>query len=423
MPRCCASSRRPRAVRPAPRLAAAAALALLARLALGAGAAPDITIEHPWARPTPPGVSVGAGYLEIVNGGGADRLVAARSPRAARVEFHETTLEQGIARMAELREVPVPAGGRVRFSPGGLHLMLFGLTAPLAAGERVPLTLVFARAGPVETELVLPGAPAAAARPPARIVTLAPHLTELVYAAGAGERLVGTLDTSDYPPAARQVPRIGDVTHIDAERLLALKPDLVLVWGDGSPAEQQALLKRLGLPTLSLEQHHLADVAATIEQLGRVFGTEAVAGPAAAKLRAEVAALAATYRGQRRLKVFYEVWSTPLYTLGGHHVASEMLELCGGENVFADQPQAAFMVEEEAVYARDPDAIALAGTAEEAAEWRARWGTRAPLRAVRDGAVFVLDPDLVNRMGPRIGAGTRALCERLAEVRARALRR
>jgi iron complex transport system substrate-binding protein len=399
-------------------LLAVAVVAAAAR----AGSASAIAVEHAWARPTPPGIAVGAGYLELVNSGAADRLLAARSPRAARVEFHASTLEDGMARMSALAEVPVPAGTRVRFAPAGLHLMLLGLTAPLAPGERVPLTLVFAGAGAVATELEVVGGPAAAAASvrPMRVVTLAPHLTELVFAAGAGERLVGTLDTSDYPPAARTVARIGDVTHIDAERLLALHPDLVISWGDGSPADQLALLKRLGLPLLSLEQHQLADVAESIERLGTVFGTEAVAAPAAARLRAELATLAARYRGERRLRVFYQVWSTPLYTLGGRHVATEMLAVCGAENLFADQPRGAFMVDEESVYARDPDAIALAGTVREAAEWRARWGVRAPLRAVAAGAVFVLDPDLVNRMGPRIGAGTRALCERLAEARARA---
>ena len=414
----------PRRRRPAGAAIAACVLALGGAHAL---ADTDLRVARGWARPTPPGVSVGAGYLEIEGGLSADRLVSASSPRAARVEFHESVVEAGISQMRERAAVPVAAGGRVAFAPGGLHLMLLGLTSPLLAGGRVPVTLSFERAGAralvlnvaedVAEDVATTGA--GPARAPERVVTLAPHLTELVYAAGGGPRLVGTLDTSDYPPAARSVARIGDVTHVDAERLLALRPDLVIIWGDGSPADQHALLKRLGLPVLSLEQHHLADVADTIERLGRVFGTESVAAPAAARLRAELAGLAARYRYQRRLRVFYQVWSTPLYTLGGRHVASEMLEVCGGENVFAEQAQNAFMVDEESVYARDPDAIALAGTSGEAAEWRARWGARAPLRAVKAGAVFALDPDLTNRMGPRIGAGTAELCERLAQVRAR----
>ena len=117
---------------------------------------------------------------------------------------------------------------------------------------------------------------------PQRIVTLAPHLTELVYAAGAGPRIVGTLDTSDYPAEARHIERVGDSQHLDAERLLALKPDLVLLWGDGQPAAQRALIERLHLPTLALEEHALDDVARDVERLGQVLGTQAVASAEAA---------------------------------------------------------------------------------------------------------------------------------------------
>ena len=258
---------------------------------------------------------------------------------------------------------------------------------------------------------------APSAHRPERVVTLAPNITELLYAAGAGARLVGTVDTSDYPPAARAVPRIGDVQRLDAERLVALKPDLVLVWGDGSPTTQKALLARLGLATLSLEQHSLADVAAALEQLGEVFGTEATARAAAGALRAQIAALSARYANARRLRVFYQVWSTPLYTLGGRHVATEMLRVCGADNVFADQAVSSFAVDEEAVYAKDPDVVALAGSAEENADWLSRWQHRAPLRAIASGNVIRLDPDLVNRMGPRIGLGTERLCQALEERR------
>ncbi|HXQ64664.1 MAG TPA: helical backbone metal receptor [Steroidobacteraceae bacterium] len=405
-----------------PWVSLAALLILLVGGAAAAGAAGMLSIEHPWSRPTPPGVTVGAGYLEIHNRGAEDVLTGASSPLAERVEFHESRIEGGISRMRPVDSLPVAAGGRLVFAPGQLHLMLLGLKVPLTAGLHVPLVLSFATAGAVATELLVEGSVAGAspAAVPRRIVTLAPHLTEFVYAAGAGERLVGTVDTSDYPPAARAVPRIGDVTHIDAERLLALRPDLVLIWGDGSPAEQHALLKRLALPVLSLEQHSLADVPATLERLGQVLGTEPIAAAAAATLRARIAGLAARYESAPRLRVFYQVWSTPLFTLGGRHVASEMLRICGAENIFADQPRSSFMVDEESVYARDPDVIALAGTGAESAQWLARWRGRAPLRAVTSGAVIVLDPDLTNRMGPRIGAGTAALCEKLADVRRRA---
>jgi iron complex transport system substrate-binding protein len=248
---------------------------------------------------------------------------------------------------------------------------------------------------------------------PMRIVTLSPHLTELVYAAGGGARLVGTVDTSDYPEAAKAIPRIGDVTRIDAERLLSLRPDLVLAWSDGSPAEQLVLLRRLGLATLPMRQNALADVPAAIEQLGRLFGTEAVANENASRFRTELAALRARYASAPRLRVFYQVWDAPLYTLGGTQVVTEVLGVCGATNLFGEQAQSAFAVDAETVYARDPDAIVLAGSAAENVEWRKRWTTRPPLRAT----FVAVDPDLVNRMGPRIVEGAAALCAKLDAVR------
>lgn len=115
----------------------------------------DLRIERPWSRATPPAAKVGAGYLALVNGGAAaDRLVAASSPAAGRVEIHEMRMDGSIMRMRELAQgLPVPAGGTVELKPGGYHLMLMELKAPLAVGTNVPVTLVFERAGKVEIEL------------------------------------------------------------------------------------------------------------------------------------------------------------------------------------------------------------------------------------------------------------------------------
>lgn len=279
-----------------------------------------------------------------------------------------------------------------------------------------------ARAGLAALALLAVAAGAVAApRGPARVVTLAPHLTELVYAAGAGERLVGTVAPNDWPPDARRLALVGDATRLDPERLLALRPDLVIAWSDGSPAEQLALLERLKLPVLPLRQNALADVPASIERLGELFGTEPVAHAAATRLAAELAALGRRYAGRPRLRVYYQVWGTPLYTVGSSQVVSEMLAVCGARNVFDDQRASAFVVDEESVYARDPDVVVLAGTPRETEAWRGWWEGRPRLRAFRTGAVVALDPDLVNRMGPRIAAGTAALCAALDGVRARAL--
>jgi iron complex transport system substrate-binding protein len=297
---------------------------------------------------------------------------------------------------------PRPAAGR------GVRAPTAGAIAAVAAfGAAILAALVAA-------DVAAARAPSAPATGPQRVVTLAPHLTELVYAAGAGDRLVGTVDTSDWPEAARRVPRIGDVARLDAERLLAARPDLVIAWADGTPAEQRALLDRLRLDVLPMSQATLADVPAAIERLGRLFGTAAVADANAARLRAELAALRARHARATPLAVFYQVWDPPLYTLGGTQVATEMLAVCGARNVYADQRVSALAIDVESVYARDPDVIVLAGSPREAAEWRARWSERPRLRA----EFVTLDPDLANRMGPRVVAGTAELCGKLDAVRA-----
>jgi iron complex transport system substrate-binding protein len=257
----------------------------------------------------------------------------------------------------------------------------------------------------------------ASAGPPERVVTLAPHLTELVYAAGAGQALVGTVAYSDYPAAARTLPRVGDANRIDRERLLALKPDLVILWADGTSPEEQTQIRALGIPVLALEAVRLEDVARLIEELGQRFGTEPIANAAAGEFRARVDQLRRRYAGATRLRVFYQVWDAPLYTLGGRHVMSEILKLCSADNVFAEQARGAFVVDLESVYARDPDVIVLAGSAEEARAWRKAWLERPRLRAVAGGALLALDPDLVDRMGPRLAAGAAQLCAGLDRLR------
>ena len=259
---------------------------------------------------------------------------------------------------------------------------------------------------------------AAAADPPRRVVTLAPNLTELVYAAGAGERLVGTVAFSDYPREAGSLPVIGDAVHLDAEKLLSLQPDLIVAWRDGMAEAELRLLEGLGVPFLSVPTAHLSDVAAALLELGRRFHTEPVAQAAAARFDAAIATLRAAHRGELRLRAFYQVWDTPLYTLGARNIVTELLDVCAADNVYADVRQNAFTVTLESVYARDPDVLVLAGSEREVEAWRLAWRARPPLPAVRRGALVALDPDLANRVGPRLAQGAQALCAGLDRLRA-----
>ncbi len=257
---------------------------------------------------------------------------------------------------------------------------------------------------------------AAAAAPP-RIISLSPHITELLFAAGAGDRIVGVDDASDYPAAVAGIPRVGEPAALDVEGLLRLKPTLIVLWDSGTPARRKAELRRLNLQLYVTDQHHLDDIGTTLLEFGRLAGTEATAAAAARRYQTELGQLRREYAGRRRLKVFYQVWDRPLYTLSGRQVVSEVLSLCGGDNVFADLPTLAPAVDKEAVLARDPDVILIAAIGAEGMRQTLEWNQFPNLRAVQRHHVFMVDPSLVGRMAPRILQGVREVCGLLDAAR------
>ncbi|MEO5881216.1 MAG: cobalamin-binding protein [Caldimonas sp.] len=262
-------------------------------------------------------------------------------------------------------------------------------------------------------------------RPPARIVTLAPSLTELVFAAGGGPAIVAVDSSSDHPAAARAIPRIGDVARIDVERLLALTPDLVVVWRHGNTNRELEQLESAGIRLFRLEPQRLDDVVHAIERLGQVLGTEAIAGPAAARLRERLAALRQRHSSAPPVRVFYQVWSSPLMTISGKQIVSEVIELCGGRNVFAGLAPLVPQVAIESVLAADPEAIFTADERGNTALLRrdidvsafAAWRRHPRLAAVRGRWLYTLNGDAISRQGPRIVDGTSAVCDALDEVR------
>lgn len=254
------------------------------------------------------------------------------------------------------------------------------------------------------------GASVALARPARRIVSLAPHATEMLYTAGAGGALVGVVAHSDWPAPARALPRVGDAGALDLERIVALAPDLVIAWPYTVPA-QLAALRAQHVAVFVSDPATIAGIAADIEKLGTLAGTGGVAGPAAASLRGREAALAAKYRHRERLRVFYEVWNEPLFTIGGRHLISEAIALCGGENVFAALTLAAPSVTVEAVVAAAPDVIVGGDDAGRRPPWLDDWKLWPAIPAVSAGNLFGADGDLMHRPGPRFLDGVAALCE------------
>jgi iron complex transport system substrate-binding protein len=256
-------------------------------------------------------------------------------------------------------------------------------------------------------------------RPAQRVVTLAPHVTELVFAAGGGDRIVGTVGYSDFPPAAKDIPRVGDHKQLDIERIVALKPDLLVVWLHGNSERQLEHLRKLGIPLFYSEPHKLDDIPENILRIGQLMGTEKQAAQTAAEQRQQLARLKAQYQNRPPVRVFYQVWGRPVYTLNGKHIISDVLRLCGGENIFASLSVTAPTVSTEAVLLENPEAMITGDRRDASKAGLEIWHQYSSLLAVQRGNLFAIDADLLNRAGPRLLQGAAAVCEKLELARSR----
>jgi len=252
------------------------------------------------------------------------------------------------------------------------------------------------------------------ARPPQRIISLTPHLTELLFAVGAGAQLVGVDSASDYPAAARTLPRVGDFSRIRFERILALKPDLVLVWVGGNRAADIHGLRQMGVPILHTQATRLDDVARLLRLVGQASGHAAAGEAAARDFSVRLAALQVEPARQPPVSVFYQVWDRPLMTVGGTHWISDALTVCGARNVFADLRGLSPVVSREAVLKRAP-ALIVSGS--DAPDMRRPWQRFASLAAVKKDAFVRVDADRLHRLTPRLLEGVAELCAAVAPYR------
>lgn len=255
--------------------------------------------------------------------------------------------------------------------------------------------------------------------PAVRIVSLAPHITELLFAAGAGEHIVGVGSYSDYPAAARALPQIGSYNGIDYERLLALQPDLVIAWQSGNGMRIIERLRRLGLEVFVSEPRELGDIPRTIKQFGELAGTAPEARITALDFEKRLHMLTTTHAELSTVRVFYQIWNAPLMTVNGHQIISQVIQLCGGENVFARLPGLAPQIGLEAVLAANPEVIIASEVGEQPPAWLYDWRKWPQLRAVQQNNLFFIPSDLIQRHSPRILDGAEQLCEQLELVRQR----
>ena len=252
---------------------------------------------------------------------------------------------------------------------------------------------------------------------PQRIISLAPNLTELAYAAGMGSRMVAVSAYSDFPPQATKLPQVGDAFRLDWEQLVALKPDLILAWGSGLSARDRATLEKLKLKFLVLEQRRLDDIPKVLRLLGKVAATDAVAEAAARAFEQQRVALKKKFAGGETVRVYFQIAATPLLTVNGEHIISDVLRMCGAQNVFADAPLLVPTISDEALVKAQPQLmLGIAATSAEEEETKRNW-RRLPLAAVRQGRMKFVQPDLISRATPRILLGAQQICAQVAAIR------
>lgn len=255
------------------------------------------------------------------------------------------------------------------------------------------------------------------AAPAKRIISLAPSLTELIYAAGAGDKLVGVIAYSNYPEAAKSLPVVGQHDMLDMERILALRPDLVVAWLSGNPRASVRRLRELGLNVYIAEPKNLESIPSHMERLAILAGSESIAKPAAENFRSRLRALDKQYRNKAAVRTFYQVWDKPLISAGGNELINDIISLCGGKNIFSDIDRVAPKVSKEAVLVRDPMVIIASGMDIERPEWLDDWRSWPAVNAVANNMLFFVPPDLVQRHTPRALQGAEIICAQIDQAR------
>ncbi|MGO8753719.1 MAG: cobalamin-binding protein [Gallionellaceae bacterium] len=253
--------------------------------------------------------------------------------------------------------------------------------------------------------------------PPQRIISLAPSTTELAYAAGMGNRLVAVTAYSDFPEAAKKLPQVGDAFRLDWERIVALKPDLILAWDSGLSARDRAAFEKFKLKLLVLEPRRLDDIPGSLRLLGRVAGTQAAAETAARNFEQRRDNLRKHYAARSVVRAYFQIAAAPMLTINGEHIISDVLHLCGAENVFAAAPLLTPVVSSEALVKEQPQImLGIADTGEQSEEIRKLW-RKLPLHAVMKGDMAFVSSDLISRPSPRILLGAEQVCNKVESSR------
>lgn len=251
-----------------------------------------------------------------------------------------------------------------------------------------------------------------------RIISLAPNITELVFAAGAGDKLVGVSSFSDYPDAAKLIPNIGDASSLDLERIVALNPDLVIAWGGGNKAADIDKLERLGLTVFVTKADRLEDISRLLRKTGKLAGTLEIAEISANTYDIELYKIKQNYKNRKKVSVLYLIWHQPFMTVSGNHIISDIISICGGINVFSAAPSLTLVVSEENILEIDPQVIisSMLFKSPEAGE-QELWRKFSYIKAMKNDHLFFVHPDLILRQTPRMLKATRKVCKQIESAR------
>lgn len=247
--------------------------------------------------------------------------------------------------------------------------------------------------------------------PVTRVISLAPNLTELIFDLGAEKHLLATVQYSNYPAAAKRIPRIGSSDSLNLEALLSYHPDLVLAWSSGNNPQQLRAIESLGIKVYRSEPRHLEDISSTLIRLGILLGKQDRAKALANKMRDGIARLEHKYAGRKVIRGFYQIWDHPIYTINGQQIISHIMQICGVRNVFANAPVLAPMLSIESVLAKDPQMIISGGSAKVRAQNFSMWQRWPQITAVHADNLFYIDADIMQRDTPRILNGAEILCQ------------
>lgn len=259
------------------------------------------------------------------------------------------------------------------------------------------------------------GAVVRLAQPARRIISLSPHVTELLFDVGAGNRVVGAVSYSDYPPAAKTIPGVGSAGRLDREKILALQPDLVVAWHSGNSLQDMQAIQQMGIPVFYSEPRRMQDIPRNLEQLGILTGNIRIARSRAAAFRKHYESLRKQFSREKKVKVFFQLWHQPLMTVNGEHLISDLIALCGGTNVFGRTRSLTPVVGREAVVNTAPEVVLATDVSR--SDLVDRWSTLPQIPAMVSDTFYVLAADLLHRQGPRILQGAEQVCRSLQDAR------